>query len=185
MYFHLCHLPTIPLTTLVCRSFYLNQWRWKMFYEKLIVAQLMYKFTDFKRTTIHTMLNHLNEVYILNHYWSIPELLFLKRQSSGTCNDRNRSERGVCFSYIDARKKVLERRSGLRPSEKELSEWRSGAFRYKNTPGLCYSLILSSCLHIRLSSSIFLQISRLKFCMYFSNLSCVLHVPVTSFCVTA
>jgi hypothetical protein len=34
------------------------------------------------------------------------------------------------------RKKVPERRSGLRPSEKELPERRSGAFRHKNTPGL-------------------------------------------------
>jgi hypothetical protein len=96
MYFHLCHLPTIPLTTLVCRSFYLNPWRWKMFYEKLIVAQFMYKLTDFKRTTIHTMLNHLNEVYTLNHYWSIPELLFLKRQSSGTRNDTEIGRREGC-----------------------------------------------------------------------------------------
>jgi hypothetical protein len=33
------------------------------------------------------------------------------------------------------KKEVPERRSGLRPSEKELPEWRSGAFRHKNTPG--------------------------------------------------
>jgi hypothetical protein len=32
------------------------------------------------------------------------------------------------------RKELPERRSGLRPSEKELSERRSGAFRHKNTP---------------------------------------------------
>jgi hypothetical protein len=31
-------------------------------------------------------------------------------------------------------KKVPERRSGLRPSEIELPERRSGAFRHKNTP---------------------------------------------------
>jgi hypothetical protein len=32
------------------------------------------------------------------------------------------------------KKKVPERRSGLRPSEKELLERRSGVFRHKNTP---------------------------------------------------
>jgi hypothetical protein len=32
-------------------------------------------------------------------------------------------------------KKVPERCSGLRPSEKELMEWRSGAFCRKNTSG--------------------------------------------------
>jgi hypothetical protein len=31
-------------------------------------------------------------------------------------------------------KNVTERRSGLRPSEKELQERHSGAFRHKNTP---------------------------------------------------
>jgi hypothetical protein len=38
-----------------------------------------------------------------------------------------------------AGKKVPERRSGLRPSEKELPERRSGAFHHKNTP-LFFSL---------------------------------------------
>jgi hypothetical protein len=38
------------------------------------------------------------------------------------------------ISYIDARKKVPERRCGLRPSEKERPERRTGAFRHKNTP---------------------------------------------------
>jgi hypothetical protein len=33
-------------------------------------------------------------------------------------------------------KKSPERRSGLHPSEKELPERRSGAFRHKNTPGV-------------------------------------------------
>jgi hypothetical protein len=33
------------------------------------------------------------------------------------------------------KKKVLERRSGLRPSEKELPERCSSAFHHKNTPG--------------------------------------------------
>jgi hypothetical protein len=33
-------------------------------------------------------------------------------------------------SYIE----VLERHSGLRPSEKEFPEWRSSAFWHKNTP---------------------------------------------------
>jgi hypothetical protein len=32
------------------------------------------------------------------------------------------------------KKKVPERRSGLRPSQKELPERLSGAFRHKNTP---------------------------------------------------
>jgi hypothetical protein len=31
-------------------------------------------------------------------------------------------------------KKVPEHRSSLRPSEKELQEWRFGALRHKNTP---------------------------------------------------
>jgi hypothetical protein len=31
-------------------------------------------------------------------------------------------------------KKAPEHRSGLRPSQKELLEWCSGAFHYKNTP---------------------------------------------------
>jgi hypothetical protein len=35
------------------------------------------------------------------------------------------------------KKKVPERHSGLRPSEKELQERRSGAFRHKNTPECC------------------------------------------------
>jgi hypothetical protein len=32
------------------------------------------------------------------------------------------------------KKKVPERHSGLRSSEKELPEWRSGTFHHKNTP---------------------------------------------------
>jgi hypothetical protein len=36
------------------------------------------------------------------------------------------------------KKEVPELRSGLRPSEKELPERRSGAFRHKNTPGLTF-----------------------------------------------
>jgi hypothetical protein len=39
------------------------------------------------------------------------------------------------------KKKVPERRSGLRPSEKELPERRSGAFRHKNTPDDTVSLL--------------------------------------------
>jgi hypothetical protein len=38
------------------------------------------------------------------------------------------------------KKKVTERRSGLRPSEKELPERRSGAFRHKNTPGYSHEI---------------------------------------------
>jgi hypothetical protein len=44
---------------------------------------------------------------------------------------------------MDGRKKnVPERRSGLRPSEKELPERRSGAFRHKNTPVYKYYFIM-------------------------------------------
>jgi hypothetical protein len=39
------------------------------------------------------------------------------------------------------KKKVPERRSGLRPSEKELPERRSGAFRHKNTRTPIYNLV--------------------------------------------
>jgi hypothetical protein len=38
------------------------------------------------------------------------------------------------------KKKIPERRSGLRPSEKELPERRSGALRHKNTPTHSQSL---------------------------------------------
>jgi hypothetical protein len=41
-----------------------------------------------------------------------------------------------------AGKKVPERRSGLRPSEKELPERRSGAFRHKNTPAFIRIFVL-------------------------------------------
>jgi hypothetical protein len=34
----------------------------------------------------------------------------------------------------------MEHRSGLLPSEKEFTEWRSGAFYHKNTPAITYSL---------------------------------------------
>jgi hypothetical protein len=46
-----------------------------------------------------------------------------------------RSE-GVGISYTNARIKVPEHRSGLPPSEKELPERRSGAFRYRKYPYL-------------------------------------------------
>jgi hypothetical protein len=39
---------------------------------------------------------------------------------------------------MTGKKKVPKRRSGLRPSEKELPERRSGAFRHKNTPDYYY-----------------------------------------------
>jgi hypothetical protein len=35
---------------------------------------------------------------------------------------------------MHARKEILEHRSGLCPSEKELLEWCSGALYHKNTP---------------------------------------------------
>jgi hypothetical protein len=41
----------------------------------------------------------------------------------------------LVISQEKKKKKVPERRSGLRPSEKELPERRSGAFRHKNTSG--------------------------------------------------
>jgi hypothetical protein len=40
------------------------------------------------------------------------------------------------YLYRSQEKKVLECNSGLHPSEKELTEWRSNAFRHKNTPDL-------------------------------------------------
>jgi hypothetical protein len=44
-------------------------------------------------------------------------------------------------------KKVLEHHSGLRLSEKELLEWRSGASCHKNTPGISKKkYLLPSCL---------------------------------------
>jgi hypothetical protein len=41
-------------------------------------------------------------------------------------------------------KMVPERCSGLRPSEKELLERRSGAFRHKNTPAFIVSNVLNA-----------------------------------------
>jgi hypothetical protein len=52
---------------------------------------------------------------------------------SGMQNLVGWGEGGV--SYTDTRKKVLERCFILQPSEKELPEWRSSAFRHKNIPG--------------------------------------------------
>jgi hypothetical protein len=43
--------------------------------------------------------------------------------------------RGVGVSHTDARKKVPERRFGLRPSGKEFLVWHYGMFHHKNTPG--------------------------------------------------
>jgi hypothetical protein len=46
------------------------------------------------------------------------------------------------------KKKVPERCSGLRPSEKELPERRSGAFRHKNTPAImqeCKKKLVTNC----------------------------------------
>jgi len=61
-------------------------------------------------------------------------------------------------SYIDARKKVLERRTGLRSSEKELpgprssakelTERRYGAFGHKNASGYKYSESICSFMQI-------------------------------------
>jgi hypothetical protein len=46
---------------------------------------------------------------------------------------------GGDVTCINARKnKVPERRSGLRPSKKELPKRRSGAFLHRNTPGYMY-----------------------------------------------
>jgi hypothetical protein len=58
----------------------------------------------------------------------------LQKIGSGTHGVTGRRGEGV--SYIDARtKQVREPRSGLHPSEKELPERHSVAFRHKNTPG--------------------------------------------------
>jgi hypothetical protein len=54
---------------------------------------------------------------------------------STDCYTDQRVPSHVLSSAICLMKKVPERRSDLRPSEKELSERRSGAFRHKNTPG--------------------------------------------------
>jgi hypothetical protein len=58
----------------------------------------------------------------------------LKKIGYGTHSDPKFGQRWGSFSYVDARKKVPECRSGLRHSEKELPERRTGAFRHKNTP---------------------------------------------------
>jgi hypothetical protein len=42
---------------------------------------------------------------------------------------------GDVLVILMPRKKVLKRRIGLHPSEKELAEWRSSVFCHKNTPG--------------------------------------------------
>jgi hypothetical protein len=53
---------------------------------------------------------------------------------SGKHKDRTFGRGGGGVSYINARKKVPERRSGLRASEKELLEGCSSTFCHKNTP---------------------------------------------------
>jgi hypothetical protein len=62
--------------------------------------------------------------------------MFLKKIGSRTHSDPKFDQRGGGVSYIDAREKVPGRHSGFRPSEKELPESRSGAFRQntRNTP---------------------------------------------------
>jgi hypothetical protein len=47
------------------------------------------------------------------------------------------------------RKKVLEHRSGLCPSEKELPEQCSGAFHHKNTPGCNTKIQVLRLLNVR------------------------------------
>jgi hypothetical protein len=51
--------------------------------------------------------------------------IFLKKIHVGTHRDPKFGWRGGGIRYINARKKVLERRSGLHPSEKELMEQHS------------------------------------------------------------
>jgi hypothetical protein len=62
-------------------------------------------------------------------------VIFVKKKiGSEMRSDTKFDRRGEC--YADARKKkVPGLRSDLRPSEKELPERRSGAFRQKNTRG--------------------------------------------------
>jgi hypothetical protein len=57
-----------------------------------------------------------------------------EKSSGKQTSDPKFGRRGVVFVIPVPGNKVPERRSGLRPSEKELMKRRSGAFRHKNTP---------------------------------------------------
>jgi hypothetical protein len=77
-----------------------------------------------------------------NQYWSL-SVPFLCKKNEGSAMHRVTQNlvEGVGVSYTNARKKVVEGRSGLRPSEKELTERRTGAYHHKNIPGSCADLI--------------------------------------------
>jgi hypothetical protein len=66
-------------------------------------------------------------------------MFFFKKLGCGTHSDKIWSERRVLVIPMSGTK-VPERCSGLCPSEKELMEWHSDAFRHKNTPGDDYLL---------------------------------------------
>jgi hypothetical protein len=69
-------------------------------------------------------------------YLDLSSANFLNKVGSGKQSGPKFSRRWGGVSYINARKKrVPERRSGLRPSEKELPEQSSGEFCHKNTAG--------------------------------------------------
>jgi hypothetical protein len=75
----------------------------------------------------------------LGSQWLLPALCLLKEVPE--CKDwsKIRSERGVLVIPMQE-KNVPKRRYGLRPSEKELAELRSSAFRHKNN--ICYCTAL-------------------------------------------
>jgi hypothetical protein len=58
-------------------------------------------------------------------------LFFLMKIGSGTRSNPKFGWRREVLVILMPGKKVPGRRPGLRPSEKELREWRSGAFRHK------------------------------------------------------
>jgi hypothetical protein len=62
--------------------------------------------------------------------------IFLKKIGCGTHSDTKLGQRlGMLVIPMPGEKEVLERRSGLPPSEKELPKRRPGMFLHKNTPG--------------------------------------------------
>jgi hypothetical protein len=58
---------------------------------------------------------------------------FFSRRSRNARSDQKLGRRGVGLVIPMPVNKVSERRSGLRPSENELPNFRSGSFRHKNT----------------------------------------------------
>jgi hypothetical protein len=79
----------------------------------------------------------------------VSSAVLLKKIRSGTHSDPEFGRRGGGVSYIDARKKkVPERRSGMRPCEKELTGRRTVAKIRLEVSG--HGLILRYCSGIRL-----------------------------------